>query len=436
MTKAGEEQVVLFVTGTSGSGKSSFAQAGLVPSLEKRYESRYTVGRAIFRPSGRPLAALARALVMAGLPEPADADGSLAAIATPAEFNSFVQSHTPTDQVNLIVLDQLEELYTHADDPDRTAEERALMAEQRRQICDILLGVTSWPSVRTHLIVTVRADYLPAFYDHEGMFELVNRQSVYLHAMLADDLERAIQKPIQQQNEELGGGKRWEQVLVRKLAKDAAQDAAYLPLLQATLDSIWRREQRLTLDRYTTLTDAFQVHANMTYLRRGPNGPERSETERETIMAMLLALVRVSLDDDPGHDTRRSVEKSRLIGGDADRKRLVNELSSARLLSVQSVPARQGAPPGTRDVELIDIIHETLLTNWEPLRAAISARREKLRQRTHLELALNDLSWPSKSGRTTSGRASTCWRECGWRRPRRWTDAGTKSSRTPMRRIC
>jgi hypothetical protein len=41
LTAPGAERVMLFVTGASGSGKSSFAQAGLLPALEEAYLPRW-----------------------------------------------------------------------------------------------------------------------------------------------------------------------------------------------------------------------------------------------------------------------------------------------------------------------------------------------------------------------------------------------------------
>src|SRR5262249_32780572 len=68
LTAPGEQLSILFVTGASGSGKSSFAQAGLVPALEAAYAQRnLTVKHAIMRPGRVPSAALAQALADLGL---------------------------------------------------------------------------------------------------------------------------------------------------------------------------------------------------------------------------------------------------------------------------------------------------------------------------------------------------------------------------------
>src|SRR5688500_16691384 len=60
LTRPAEQRVPLFITGASGSGKSSLAQAGLLPALEAHYRARHsTASVAVFRPSRRPMAMLA-----------------------------------------------------------------------------------------------------------------------------------------------------------------------------------------------------------------------------------------------------------------------------------------------------------------------------------------------------------------------------------------
>jgi hypothetical protein len=51
LTCPGAQRVALFVTGASGSGKSSFAQAGLLPALDRHYRARHVLPHvAVFRP--------------------------------------------------------------------------------------------------------------------------------------------------------------------------------------------------------------------------------------------------------------------------------------------------------------------------------------------------------------------------------------------------
>jgi hypothetical protein len=57
--------------------------------------------------------------------------------------------------------------------------------------------------------------------------------------MSVDELHEAIQQPLRATYPDKD--KRFQSELVERLAKDAAEDAAYLPLLQVTLEEIWRK---------------------------------------------------------------------------------------------------------------------------------------------------------------------------------------------------
>jgi WD40 repeat protein len=371
LSTPGTQRTLLFVTGASGSGKSSFAQAGLLPALEAYYDRRrLRVARAIFHPSRRPLDMLADALVQLGVPPArlqADAD---TATSTPAAFHVLLQEHTPREQVNLLVIDQFEELFTQSE------------PEHRRAVFAILGGLAPFSTLRTHIIVTMRSDYLPELFEVQDLYDCA-KHGVDLRAMSVMEMKAAIQRPVQvfyQARE-----KRWEPALVEKLSQDAAVDATYLPLLQVTLEEIWEGGW-LTLDRYSTLTDAIKMRAEAIYTYADHAGQRqvlRTPEEQALMLDIFLDLVDVSLDD-ARRDIRRRRPVPELIAGSQERARLVEELLTARLLSVsQETQADQ-----TRD--MLDIIHETLIGNWDRLQAAIDKERQALQQRVRFEQAVRE----------------------------------------------
>ncbi len=342
LTTPGEQRVLLFITGVSGSGKSSFAQAGLLPALEAHYDQRsQPVRRAVFRPGAHPIAARDDALKQLRV----EGVGG------------------PSQPILALILDQFEELFTQSQPKERDA---------------LVRWLTELPPFSTapqHLIATLRSDYLDELFDMKLLWE-VAKQGIELRAMSADELTDAIQRPVQSQYPQ--GEKRLEPALVDRLAQDAAGEATFLPLLQVTLEELWKKG-RLVLSNYGTLTDAIKQRANQVfefvdYDSASPS-QRRSEAEQAATLDLFLGLVNVSPDDDP----RRDVRISRVTAAfTPEQRRLTADLSRARLLSVE------GDPNG----ETVNIIHETLIRNWDRLREAVKARRQQLRQRVRFEQQL------------------------------------------------
>ncbi|TAH53434.1 MAG: hypothetical protein EYC68_03410 [Chloroflexota bacterium] len=351
---------LLFITGASGSGKSSFAQAGLLPALEKFYQG-FDVKHAVMRPAGDPLAALNdalwRQLRVGQNSEVSDNFGILNA--------------TPPNQINLLVLDQFEEFFTQA---PQTA---------REQFFAWIAELPPFAQTRTHIIATMRADYLPELFDHPALYDIAKR-GVDLRAMNAEELMQAIQKPLLASP--YAQTKKFEPSLAEKLAYDAAQDATYLPLLQVTLQEIWRKGF-LKLAAYTNLTDAIKQRADQVLEYRDFDDAvpdeKRDPAQQTAMLSLLLDLVDVSLDDDARRDVRRQRTKTELTRGNPQRERWVKQLSDARLLSVE-----READDDARVT--VDLIHETLLTNWTRLQSVIAERRSELRRRARFEQNLDE----------------------------------------------
>jgi WD40 repeat protein len=365
LTAPDDPLALLFVTGASGSGKSSFVQAGVLPALEKYYTA-LSVKWAVFRPSRDPLATLADALWrQLGLPAFDTHTTSL------ADFGDFLQTHTPSQQVNLIVIDQFEELFTQSN------------AQPRDALFALLTQLPPFRSTRTHIIATVRADYLPELFALPTLYDIAKR-GIDLRAMSVDELREAIQQPLRAAYPDKD--KRFQTELVERLAHDTAEDAAYLPLLQVTLEEIWRKGA-LMLGSYTTLTEpikqrADKVLAYQDFDAAQPDQPRPPE-EQAAILNLCLDLVDVSLDDEARRDVRRRRTKDELVSGVPERVRQIDTLAQARLLSVSTESGEQ------THVE-VDLIHETLLSNWDRLRQVIAGRRHELRQRVRFEQQLKE----------------------------------------------
>ena len=382
LTMPGNQTTLLFITGASGSGKSSFAQAGLLPGLEAHYRQRGQEARwAVFRPSRMPLAGMLDALNQLGLPTTTLTPEIV--ISEPDQVARVITAKTPAHQINILVIDQFEEVFTQSD------------PTQRDGLIQLLGSLPDVANLRTHVIATMRSDYLPELFPYTELYDHA-KQGIDLRAMSEEELQEAIQRPLQDLLEDLKrppDEKRFEAALVQRLAHDAAGDPAYLPLLQVTLEDLWERGSlRLSAytqtDAYSALAHALRGRAEQAYQKLVVDGQEqpRPEAERATIMQIFLDLVEVSLDSDVRRDVRRRRNYDDLVQGSTERERLVEQLCAARLLS-RSVERRAD---GTVEQEVVDIIHEALIRTWERLREAMSEQRQVLQQRARFEQALHE----------------------------------------------
>src|SRR5579859_542369 len=342
LTQPGERQRLLFITGASGSGKSSFAQASVLPALEAYYAQRVAqVQHAILRPGRHPMAALQDALQAL--------QAKAAGVSSPA--------------IRVLAIDQFEEVFTQS------------AALERDALFRWLSELPNLPAAPEYVVCTLRSDYLNELFEVGLLWELA-KQGIELRAMNSGELRVAILRPLQ--SEYPRGEKRMEPALVDRLAQDAAGQSTYLPLLQVTLEELWNKG-RLVLSAYTTLSNAIKQRANVVYdyvdYNTAAPRQRRSPAEQAAILELCLSLVSVSPDDDPRRDVRVGRPTAELT---AEQRRLAADLSQARLLSIDNAGG----------VETVSVIHETLIANWDRLRLAVQAQRHQLRQRGRFEQQL------------------------------------------------
>ena len=145
----------LEINGTSGSGKSSLMQAGLLPLIDQGWLwPRTGVARwqriGPMLPGARPVEMLAESLVLAFKDaRMADLVGELARSDDRLRF--WLRGRKADDTAFLLAIDQFEELLTFAE------------AEERRRFDRLLAAALGDPDCPLFVLSTVRADFLDRF---------------------------------------------------------------------------------------------------------------------------------------------------------------------------------------------------------------------------------------------------------------------------------
>jgi hypothetical protein len=361
----------LYVIGPSGSGKSSLVAAGLVPNLRRSPElagGSFLVRQ--LRPGADPTAALAGALE-ATATELRDATMQWLGDAV----GRLLANHPDHDRL-LIVVDQLEELFTTAESHARAAFIAAVRA---------LRG-----DLRVAFVLTLRADFYAQLMESALWADLDGLLSrLDVSPLRGDKLRLAIEAPARALSVY------FEPVLVERLLHDVADEPGALPLLQDTLLDLWHQRTRglLRLAEYDAMSDGVQTGLAVTVARRA-NGAlnDLSPGRREIARRVLLRLVQ--FDDSPSTTRRQQTRAALATAGDApeDIDAVVRHLADRRLVTTSG---GADVAPSAR----VDLAHEVLLSAWPVLGEWIRSRREDEQRRRVLEAKAAE--WV-KSGRGQS----------------------------------
>lgn len=329
------------VVGASGSGKTSLVLAGVVPRLRSGdLDGSEDWLVAAMRPGSDPIRALASALESLATDHDVDFMRSL------SESSSGlveVARHVMPEGVRLVVVvDQLEELYSVCDDP-----------AERDHFLRLLSEVVG-DGGRISVITTLRADFYHRPLEHPVFAGLFGRSVVTLGPMDADEITAAIVRPAAVVGAEV------EPALTSALVNETLARPGALPLLQYTLAELFDQRQGslLTFESYRELggiAGALTERAEQFY--------KRLDAARQRGLSNLLArLVVVS----GGVPTRRRVlvaDLTRLEGVDEE---MIEGMGAARLLTFDHDP--ESREP------VAEISHEALLVEWPRLARWISER--------------------------------------------------------------
>jgi DNA-binding SARP family transcriptional activator/WD40 repeat protein len=358
-----EHRRCAFVVGPSGSGKSSVVRAGVLPALAAGEVAGADRWFAItMTPGARPFEELEAAVLQVAVHPPTTLLDQLRDPAQP--LGRTIQRILPDPTATtVLVIDQLEELYTLAEEEERRAFLHAVAAAVRPR------------DGALRLVTTLRADYYDAPLGDPAIAALCKRTTVAVDALTGDELSAAIVEPARLV------GVTVDSDLVARMIADASVEASVLPLVQYTLTRLFdtRSDDVLTLEGYARLggiAGSIGARAEELY---GELDAEGREVCRRTF-GRLVAIGGAATD------TRRRVRMSELQGAEADQDRVDGVIAAfvdARLLATDRDPA-------TRE-PTVEVAHEALFREWPRLRGWITDDRQTIASIRHLATATE--SW-------------------------------------------
>ncbi|HYD40403.1 MAG TPA: protein kinase [Anaeromyxobacter sp.] len=338
------DEPMVAVVGPSGVGKSSFVRAGVVPALKRLGESWEAI---VVRPGRDPVAALASALV----PTAATAGGKSVTdevrearelqarlVAEPGWAGSMLRAYARRlGRRVMVFVDQLEELFTLAPDP-----------EARRVFSACLAGVADDAASPVRVVVSVRSDFLDRMFEDARLAEA--RPGLFFLATPGDEaLRDALALPA-----EVAGYRFESPAMLDELVRDLRSTEGALCLLQFAASQLW--EARDPVHKVLTRASSEAIGGIAGALARYADrvlealSPDARRAARELFLRLVTS-----------ERTRAVVSREELRELFPDRAafdRLLDQLVQSRLLVVQK------SERGTT----VEIVHESLIRSWPALR--------------------------------------------------------------------
>lgn len=336
--------VVLF--GSSGSGKSSLINAGLMPRLVSGGPQQTVWDVTKIRPRKDPIMAVLEAS------DATDASGCDSITINEARFVDILTADNELKRHKLLVIDQAEELFTSCS-PEKCDAFLRMLARAIQESPDF------------HVIFSLRSDFLGHLMDaQQGL--AISSEVFSLSPIPADFLRFVIELPARLK------GVKVENRLTTKIIEELGEAAGQLPLAQFVLREVWYRrvDKQMPLSAYETIggvKGALAIHCENVFA---------GLTDKQGALFEELIFDLVHIDPESGVATKAIKTVSHDIS--PEMLCLIDSLVEGRILVRDEAPDK-----GMFSVELV---HESLITAWSRIANIVIREREFILWRTQLEI--------------------------------------------------
>jgi len=344
----------VFVTGPSGSGKSSLVRAGLIPALKQgaiKGSDRWLY--ATMKPGRDPIGELGRvisSLASSTNPEDEIRNKAMKDATIFARWCEIVLKEG-RDKRLVLFIDQFEEVFTQIS-----------KEEERLAFLNLLTYAATVENGRMIILFSMRSDFVSNCATYPQLNALLNQQFVQIGAMQPEELVSAIAQPA------LRVGLRIDPDLIAQIINEMKGEPGALPLMQFALKDLFDSQQEKSGVPDLTLTDYLQRGGIHKSLERHANDAfsKLSKDEQELARSIFSGLIEIGRG---AEDTKRTALFDELVPTNTkaeDVKVIVQKLADARLVTTE-----EGSNKYT-------ITHEKLMDAWPWLKKLINENRDAI----------------------------------------------------------
>ncbi len=359
----------VFVTGPSGSGKSSLVRAGLIHALKQgdiKGSERWLY--ATMKPGRDPIGELGR--VVSSLADSTNAEDEIRAKAM-GDATIFarwceIALKEGRDKHLVLFIDQFEEVFTQINNES-----------ERVAFLNLLTHAATIENGRVIILFSMRSDFVSNCATYPQLNALLNQQFVQIGAMQPEELVSAIAQPA------LRVGLRIDPDLIAQIINEMKGEPGALPLMQFALKDLFDSQQEksgviaLTLNDYLQrggIHKALERHADDSFSKLSKN-------EQELARSIFSGLIEIGRGT---QDTKRTALFDELVPANTkseDVEAIVRKLADARLVTTDEAAGK----------DTVTISHEKLIDAWPWLKKLVNENRDVIALQN--EIAADAKEW-------------------------------------------